>query len=459
MPGAPDYFFEFTGAAPEPELGKFVSRLIDGERDLVRVADELSHRYEEIDLLYTISDVLGRTIGLEEAAQIIVREVSTVVGAQRASILVHDPKLDVLRPVAGWGIDVSDFAPIAVSDSSSVAATVFRRCRPVVKSEGDDVAWKDPATMIRPYRGRAFLSVPIVYPGPDGTPRPVGVVNLTDRLETDRFNDEHAKLITAIAHQIGAAIENARLVALDRQRQRDRHELELAHDLQLRLLPPTNMLAGLADVGARCRPAQSVGGDFYQFVRLPASRVGVMLGDVSSHGFPAALIMALVLSAAGIHAAAAESPETALQRLLASVRAELTETEMHLSAFYAVVNPPERVLQYANAGHPHAFRVPESGPPERLEASAPPLGLVEGGSVSGAHTVWRSGDDLLVLFSDGITEARNAAGEPFGEQRVLEIVTRQRSRPSQEIVEAVFAQLDRFAVGDADDRTLVVFKT
>ena len=458
LPGMSDYYYQCDQSDCGAELGSLLAQMVNSERDTLQVTNELVHRYEEIDLLYTISDVLGRTIGLEEAAKVIVKEVSQVVGARRASILVHDPSDATLRPVAGWGVDVSDFDPIPVDDETSIAARVFRECEAILRHASDDVTWKDPSAMTRPYRGRAFLSVPIVYPDSDALPRPVGVINLTDRMSEDEFGEGHAKLVTAIAHQIGAAIENARLVVLDQQRQRVRRELELAHDLQLRLLPSPTLIGAPADVAAQCRPADSVGGDFYQFVRLPESQVGVMLGDVSTHGFPAALIMALVLSAAGIHAAEAASPEIALERLLASLESQLTDTEMYLSLFYGVADSDNGRLRYANAGHPHAFRLSAHGPPQRLEATAPPLGLAEVAGMSGGEVGWERGSDMLVLFSDGITEARNPAGESFGESRVLDIVRQASEQPSGQIVEAVFDAVSAFSAEAADDRTVVVLK-
>src|SRR5207245_6864158 len=122
------------------------------------------------------------------------------------------------------------------------------------------------------------------------------------------FTAGDRKLVAAIANQIGAAVENARLVAKDLSQQRVRRELELAHDLQLKLLPSPLVVAARADVAARCRQAESVGGGFCNLLNLRGDRIGVMIGDVTSHGFSAALIMALVMAASGIHAESAETP-------------------------------------------------------------------------------------------------------------------------------------------------------
>src|SRR5256884_5636464 len=130
----------------------------------------------------------------------------------------------------------------------------------------------------------------------------------------DAFTAGDRKLVAAIANQIDAAIENARLVAKDLTQQRVRRELELAHDLQLKLLPSPLVIASRVDVAARCRQAESVGGDFYNLLSLRDERIGVMIGDVTSHGFGAALIMALVMAASGIHAQAGAARTQAVER-------------------------------------------------------------------------------------------------------------------------------------------------
>ncbi len=462
IPTLKEYWYEVVDSGHDPahaaqQLEPLLASLLQRERDTLEMAKTAASRYEEIELIYTISETLGGTLRLEEAAQRIVEAVSEVVGARRSSIMVYDADSKMLRAVAGIGTDVAPFGPIAADDPDSIAARVLRERR-VISSNSEDVSGASESGAERTYRGRAFISVPIIYPAPDGTQRPVGVINLTDRAGPDAFSDAEQRLVTAIASQIGVAIENSHLMARDREQQRLRRELELAHDLQLKLLPSPDILGPKIDVAAHCQPAESVGGDFYNFVRLPEGRVGVMLGDVSSHGFASALIMALVLSAAGIHAAAAASPDEALRSLFESIRTELAETEMHLALFYGVADRARGGLRYANAGHPHAFRISRDGKQERLAATSPPLGLAEPDALSASETEWTRQDDLLVLFSDGITDATNEAGEQFGEARVLEIVDRHRDATASEIVKAVVEAVDEYAPSPSDDRTILVLR-
>ncbi len=441
IPSTRDTWLEVKGEGERGavELAEVIGAVMEAEEETGQVAAELSGRYEEIDLIYTISEILGHTIRLDEAANRILREVSAVVRARRATLLVHDPRAHVLRLVAARGVEL-EMDPIEVDDPTSVAARVFREMRTISYDPSDQRAPKPPNPIERGYRGHAFLSVPVVYASPGRVPTPIGVINLTDRTGEDAFTAGDRKLVAAIANQIGAAIENARLVERDLSQQRVRRELELAHDLQLKLLPSPAVVASKADVAARCRPAESVGGDFYNLLSLHGDRVGVMIGDVSSHGFGAALIMALAMAASGIHAETAESPHEALRRLETSLSEELAET-------------------YANAGHPHAFLVStQDGAIKRLEATRPPLGLGEGGQERVEKC--ERGKAILCLFTDGLADARGPSGERFGEQRVLSHVVNLRGRPARHILEAVFTDIAAYTGGAPanDDRTLVLLK-
>jgi sigma-B regulation protein RsbU (phosphoserine phosphatase) len=435
-----------------------VAALLEAERQRANVAEELAGRYEEIDLLYAISEILGQTVRLDEAAQIIVREVSAVVGARRGSIMVYEEASRTLRTVASRGFEAEGLAPVSIDEDCSVAARVYREQRVISYDPTNPDSVAPDCGESRGYRGHSFISVPICYAAPGSGLRCVGVINLTDRIGGDRFTLDDRKLVSAVANQIGAAVENARLMDRDLEQQRLQRELELAHDLQLKLLPSPAVLQGDAEVAARCLPADSVGGDFYTFSRLGRGRVGVMLGDVASHGFSAALVMALVMSAAGIHAAAEATPDETLTALLESLSSELAKTEMHFTVFYGVLDPLAGRLSYASAGHPHAFRVPPTGAPERLEATAPPLGLAAIGTIQRRQVPWEKGSDLLVLWTDGLVDARNDQGVPYGEIRLLDCLTAHRNASPDAIVNAILQDSEAFGVRPIDDRTLLVMR-
>jgi sigma-B regulation protein RsbU (phosphoserine phosphatase) len=213
-------------------------------------------------------------------------------------------------------------------------------------------------------------------------------------------------------------------------------------------------------VAARVVPAESVAGDFYHLFRVGERGTGVMIGDVSGHGYRAALIMALTMSASAIHAQSTEDPGRTLQAVLQSLREELSSTEMSISAFYAVLDPVREELRYANAGHPHAFVLRASGGVERLGASTPPLGMVD--EAPATHAVpWRRASDVLLLFTDGVSDARDRVGTRLGEDAVVDAARAAIGDTPDEILRRILDRLDAH-VGDApqrDDLTVVVVQS
>jgi sigma-B regulation protein RsbU (phosphoserine phosphatase) len=297
-------------------------------------------------------------------------------------------------------------------------------------------------------------------PPSGGGSKPLGVVNLSDRRSGLPFTAGDQKLIAAIATQVGTAIQNASLVRESLDQQRLTHEMQLAHDLQMRLLPSATTVAPTATVAARVVPAESVGGDLYNLFRLGPGKTGVMIGDVSGHGYQAALIMALAMSASAIHSQTTADPGETLNALLSSMRDELATTEMFISMFYGVVDRDAGRLRYANAGHPHAFVIPRKGQIERLPALDPPLGMGDA-APKGKSRPWTVGHDMLLLFTDGVADARSPAGERIGEERILEIGRQHRESPPKALVESIFAAVDEHT-GEArrrDDLTVVALRS
>jgi sigma-B regulation protein RsbU (phosphoserine phosphatase) len=335
-----------------------------------------------------------------------------------------------------------------------VSARVFQQQHATLAEDGENVN-----PLEAPYRRGTMLSVPIMWTGPRGS-EPLGIVNLSDRRSGQPFTAGDQKLVSAIATQIGTAIQNARLVRASVEQQRLQREMQLAHELQMKLLPPSDIVAPDARVAARVVPAESVGGDFYNLFKLPHGNTGVMIGDVSGHGYQAALIMALTMSASAIQAQRTNDPGEAMHALFSSVREELATTEMFISGFYAIVDRKAGEIWYANTGHPHAFVFGADGSSERLSAADPPLGMAEGRPAT-VRRPWDTKGDLLVLFTDGISDARNRAGERLGEGTILEVIRTHQAKEPGFILDKVFEALDRH-VGRAslrDDLTMVLLKT
>jgi sigma-B regulation protein RsbU (phosphoserine phosphatase) len=435
-----------------------LEKLFDLGQEIRFFTFELSERYEEINLLYSISETLGSILRLDDAARAILGEVCDVLGARRGSLWVFDAEHNLLRLTASVG-DEGLRGPLRADDPAAVTSQVFREGRPLIAAR-EGASADDALAGTEVEDADSFLSVPIRYTPPAGVPRTVGVINLIGRRHGGRFTASDQKLLSAIASQVGAALENNRLIQESLAQERVSAEMQLAHDLQMKLLPAVDSFDG-ADVAARVKPAESVGGDFYHLFKLPAGRVGVMIGDVSGHGFPAALIMALSMSAATIYASEFGNPSKVLRHVDDALREELEGTEMYLTLFYGVMDPATRRLVYSNAGHPHAFVVHPDGSRTRLGATDPPVGIAGEGSYREEEVNWTPPDDILVLFTDGLSQtlAADGTGER-GEEIVLNEVVARRGASAKDIVHALF-ELTGVAVPaiPSDDRTAIVLRS
>jgi sigma-B regulation protein RsbU (phosphoserine phosphatase) len=432
----------------------FLGRTFEFAQEVRFFTYELSERYEEINLLYSISETLGSLLRLDDAARVILGEVCDVLGARRGSLWVYQPQGNLLDLVAAVG-EEGLMGPLSVEDPEAVTAMVFREGRPVIVGRPGT-----PRESRIPVREGvdSLLSVPIRYTPPAGEPRTVGVINLLGRLRGGRFTTSDQKLLSAIASQVGSALENHRLIREGLAQERVTREMELAHNLQMKLLPVAEHFEG-AEVAARVQPAEMVGGDFFHLLHIPEGRIGVMIGDVSTHGFPAALIMALSMSAATIYAMEVDGPAAVLRSLDNALRDELETTEMHLSLFYGVLDAGRGQMVYSNAGHPHAFVIHSDGRHERLHATDPPVGIAGPDSYSQKVVPWAQGEDLLLLFTDGISDTLGEVEGGGGEEIVLKAATAGRHGNPADIVEDLFRRAGEAVPSiPADDRTVLVMK-
>jgi phosphoserine phosphatase RsbU/P len=433
-------------------LAPMVAFAAQAGQELQQFTYELSERFEEINLLYSISETLGTTLDLVDGAHKILAEVRDVMGAKRGSIWVYRGGTKSLYLAAEVGDDGRDL-PVSADEPDTITAMVFRDGRSIIANRLATAEERGAGG-----NGDSFLSVPIRYSPGRGGSRTVGVINLIGRRDGSRFSTANQRLLSAIASQVGAAIENNRLVRKTLSRERMVREMELAHDLQMKLLPDPSQFAA-AQAAGRVEPTEQVGGDFYQLFELSEGKVGVMLGDVSLHGFPSALIMTLAMSAAGIYAREYDSPAAVLRGLDDALRDELETTEMFLTVIYGVIDPVRGTLVYANAGHPHAFVVGADGSTERLEATDPPVGFAGPDAYHEERRPWRSGEDLLLLFTDGLSDALTTTTRGNGELLVLETAVQSRFSTPGKLIQALF-ELTGQAQGPSmgDDRTALAVR-
>jgi hypothetical protein len=247
------------------------------------------------------------------------------------------------------------------------------------------------------------------------------------------------------------------------ERERMAKELEIARQVQMRLLPKESPYVPGCDIAGICIPAKEVGGDYYDFIRMNERKIGVVVGDVSGKGVPAAIYMTLTKGIFQSHAGEHVSPKDVLVKVN-SLMYRTIERSSFVSMFYAILDMENLTLRYSRAGHNPAIYIQCcNGHFSMLEPEGIALGLEEGEiftDVIREQEIKLNKGDLLIFYTDGFTEAMNKHLEEYGENRLLEIVKANEDKPAREIIDAVHRDVISF-VNDYpqhDDMTMVVVK-
>ncbi|MBV9343347.1 MAG: SpoIIE family protein phosphatase, partial [Acidobacteria bacterium] len=294
----------------------------------------------------------------------------------------------------------------------------------------------------------------------------LGFISLGPKKSEEPYTGSDVRLLKSVAIQTGLALENASLMRAiaDEVAQRERlnREVEIAREVQERLFPQKlPAIAGL-DYAGHCRPALGVGGDYYDFLDLAQGRLGVAIGDVSGKGIAAALMMASLQ--ASLRGEATRGPEN-LATAVANINRlvyEASQSNRYATFFYGQYDPDERTFAYVNAGHnaPMLFhRQNGAMVVSRLEVGGTVVGLLESFPYQQGCARVLPGD-VLVAFTDGISEAMNHNEEEWGEERLIETVQRCSGLGAKHILDRIFVAADQFAAGakQHDDMTLVVLR-
>src|SRR3712207_4522588 len=303
------------------------------------------------------------------------------------------------------------------------------------------------------------LVVPLVSQG-----ELIGLLNLGPRLSQQEYSADDRKLLSDLATQTAPAVRVAQLVRQQQkeaqERERIEQELRVARLIQQTLLPKTLPELPGYDVAAYYQPAREVGGDFYDFVDLEDGRLGLVVGDVTDKGVPAALVMATTRTMLRAAAQRLFSPGEVLQRVNDVLVADIPPN-MFVTCLYAVLDPESGRILYANAGHdlPYRRRAGRSEGAEELRATGMPLGLMPGMGYEEKEIELGKGESVL-FYSDGLVEAHDERREMFGFPRLQGLVGTHRSGGSS-LIGCLLSELTRFTGEDweqEDDITLVTLE-
>jgi len=388
--------------------------------------------------------------------------------AQRISASLHVPKVAMLvkqdgryHPEFAVGYDSPPEADF--EEAAGTVAQIKRSREPLRVYFDDPDSWiyREAAVSEADRAGlqklEAQLLLPLAFKD-----KLVGFMSLSAKQSEEPYSKTDVQLLESVAMQTGLALENSQLTAAIAaevaQRERLNRDLEIAREVQERLFPQKYPVVAGLDIAGHCRPAQGVGGDYYDFLDLPDGCLGIGIGDISGKGIPAALLMAsLQASLRG----QTIGGTTDLAKLMTNVNRliyEASPSNRYATFFYSQYEPATRRLTYVNGGH-NAPMILRDGGVLRLEEGGPVVGLFKPSRYSQASIDLQPGD-VMVLFTDGISEAMNPQDDEWGEERLIEAVKVCRDHCAAQMIDELMREADAFAAGapQHDDMTIMIVK-
>jgi sigma-B regulation protein RsbU (phosphoserine phosphatase) len=419
----------------------------------------------ELSAISAVSQVMATSIDLDNLLRLIIDKLVETLDVERATLfLVDEERQELFSRVLMENSGVSEIRlKIGEGLAGHVAATGQRLNIPDASQDPRHLRDFD---LLTGFYTRSILSVPMY--NPQG--KIIGVVQLLNK-RTGMFTTRDERLLTVMATQAAISIENARLYEREMKQRLINQELNTARNIQTSFLPQTIPQVDGWDIAAFWRPMLSVAGDFYDFYLLPDGRLAVLIADVSGKGVPAALFMALSVTVLRFAMGLGFSPCELLYRANDSILAD-QRSKMFATTFVAYLDAASGFVQFASAGHnpPLLYRADpymnsldkrncKNLACEYLEASGVALGIFEEVGFEEKYRQMKTGD-VLVLYTDGITEILDANGDEFGEERLERLLTESAPCTAEEIKDRIMRAVSVFSQDGTpyDDETLVVVK-
>ncbi len=415
-------------------------------------AAEVKSYVHRLESLIDASKHLNTTFNLEELLSIILHLATKNLDAERGTIYLTDEKTNELwsKVLKGEGL-VEIRLPLGTGIAGTVAQT------------GETVNLKDASKDKRFFAGfdkrsgfrtRTMLCMPMK----NRHGKIVGVFQIINKKE-GMFDKEDELFLKAFSEHAALAVENARLHQTSLESERVQKELQIAGEIQQRLLPKEIVPIPHYEVAAAAQPCTSVGGDYYDVISVGKNRYAFIMADVTGKGVPAALLVST------LHASlrAYIQSDTNLSELTAKLNKlvyENSPAERFITFFIMILDCSSHTMTYVNAGHnfPYLLR-PDSGNVIELEANGLPLGMVDGVQYE-SRQLSLGRNDVLALYTDGVTEAMDKTRQQYSEERLKDVLRNTMVKPACEIKDDILHDV-RIFIGHeppSDDLTLLVLK-
>ncbi len=405
--------------------------------------------------LLQVAEAVNTQHDPDQSLETIVRLTPLLVGVERCGIMKWDVNEEHFTGGPAWGLTPENRdvfgQSIFTEDDGRFLLQLTASPEPVACGVGTHNAL--PPVLHRLFESPTLLGLPLLARG-----HLVGAMLVDHPALGGMIDARRQSILSGIAHQTAIALENIRLQADASAAQRLERELEVARDIQTSFLPDTFPVEPGWDVAASYRAARQVGGDFYDFFPIEEHRWAMVIADVADKGVPAALFMALsrtLLRAVGTNR---QSPMDTLQRVNTLLLRD-TRSDLFVTVWYGLWDAVSGEVCYSSAGHNPPLLIRADGSAEQLEVKGMALGVIAQIPVQEKVVILQPGD-MLVAYTDGVTEALRSDNSEFGVLGLKSALVKMRKRPAQEVANGVLKTIDAFAAGEPqfDDITMIVLK-
>jgi sigma-B regulation protein RsbU (phosphoserine phosphatase) len=425
------------------------------ERQRQQIATSRFLSQEQMQTLLDLSTIMNSTINPIELLTLIMESANEVVNAEASSLMLQDERTGELVFSVPTGPKKDEFVEGRLSPGEGIAGWVVERGEPLLVADTS----KDPRFCGRfdesfDFTSKSILCVPLRVKG-----KVLGVLEVINKKDGGTFNEADLNLLYTFGDLASIAIENTRLHMEAIERHRLLCELQVAKDIQTRLLPEHPPRMDSLEIGVWIQSALEVSGDFYDFIEVGEDLLGIMVGDVVGKGIPAAILMAAARSVIRSKLEAGCSLSAVMEQVNRTLYGDTTPGT-YLTLFCALFNAENRSLTYTNCGHNPAIYLQSRGDAGLcLDVGSTVLGAFEDMTYGEKRMQLRVGD-LVVLYTDGITEARSISGEEFGTDRLLECARVLRKETAEDITGGIVEDIKAFTdeMPQRDDQTLMVLK-
>jgi len=413
-----------------------------------RLYNEVHWEALQKNTLFEISKKITSTLDVREVLNLVISSLNKVVNYSAAGIFLVKKNGNVVHEMVQRGYEKDKLSAISLKVGQGIVGECIRERHPIIIGNVEG----HPNYIEVRSSTKSEMCVPIYDNKQENV---IGAFNLESDSE-NAFSKNDLDRLTAFSEQVSIAIENASLYKQVSESRRYERDIEVAREIQSAFLPRNLPEHDLYDFYALCQPSQKVGGDFYDVHQFSNGKIGVAIGDVSGKGVPGAILMANLYAGYRSRVRTQDSIHTMVERLN-DLLVESTNSEKYTTFFYAELDTENGQVTYCNAGHNPPLIVHLDGTFDELNIGGPVIGALENSRYE-EQTVQLAEGDLLLLYTDGITEARNGNGEYYEVERLLDIVNRRNGNTTaKEIMDMINRDVYDFTHGDdlQDDVTVV----